>query len=77
MPGRDLTDIRSERIASSVEERHIAFPIIAGIVGFALVVAYAGYCFYSTAEMIKPYKKTDPSAATVPIEPADRQTGSK
>ena len=59
MPGRDLTDIRSERIASNVEERHIAFPIIAGIVGFALVVAYAAYCFYSTAEMIKPYKKTD------------------
>jgi hypothetical protein len=57
MPGPDLTDIRSERIASNVEERHIAFPIIAGIVGFALVVAYAGYCFYSTAEMIKPEKK--------------------
>jgi hypothetical protein len=40
-----------------VEERNIAFPIIAGIVGFALVVGYAGYCFYSTAEMIKPDKK--------------------
>jgi hypothetical protein len=52
-----LDDIRSERIASNVEERHIAFPIIAGIVGIALVVGYAGYCFYSTAEMIKPYKK--------------------
>jgi hypothetical protein len=58
MPGRDLTDIRSEHMASYVEERHIAFPIIAGIVGFALVVGYAGYCFYSTAEMIKPYQKT-------------------
>ena len=59
MPGRDLTDIRLERIgASHVEERNIAFPIIAGIVGFALVVGYAGYCFYTTAEMIKPYKKT-------------------
>jgi len=57
MPGRDLTDIRPERIASYVEERNIAFPIIAGIVGFALVVGYAGYCFYSTAEMIKPDKK--------------------
>src|ERR1700722_4812649 len=56
--GRDLTDIRTENIGTShVEERHIAFPIIAGIVGFALVVAYAGYCFYSTAEMIKPDKK--------------------
>lgn len=55
----DLTDIRSERIASNVKERHIAFPIIAGIVGFALVVGYAGYCFHSTAEIIKPYKKTD------------------
>jgi hypothetical protein len=41
-----------------VEERNIAFPIIAGIVGFALVVGYAGYCFYTTAEMIKPYNKT-------------------
>jgi hypothetical protein len=57
MPRRDLTDIRPERIASYVEERNIAFPIIAGIVGFALVVGYAGYCFYSTAEMIKPYKR--------------------
>ena len=60
MPGRDLTDIRPERIgASQVEERNIAFPIIAGIVGFALVVGYAGYCFYTTAEMIKPYKRTN------------------
>ena len=59
MPGRDLTDIRTERIgASHVEERNIAFPIIAGIVGFALVVSYAGYCFHTTTEMIKPYKKT-------------------
>ena len=59
MPGRDLTDIRPEHIgASYVEERNIAFPIIAGIVGFALVVGYAGYCFYTTAEMIKPYNKT-------------------
>jgi hypothetical protein len=59
MPGRDLTDIRPERIgASHVDERNIAFPIIAGIVGFALVVGYAGYCFYTTAEMIKPYKRT-------------------
>jgi hypothetical protein len=59
MPGRDLTDIRTERIgASHVEERNIAFPIIAGIVGFALVVGYAGYCFHTTTEMIKPYKKT-------------------
>ena len=60
MPGRDLTDIRPEHIGTScVEERNIAFPIIAGIIGFALVVGYAGYCFYTTAEMIKPYKKTD------------------
>jgi hypothetical protein len=58
MLGRDLTNIRSERIASYVEERHIAFPIIAGIVGFALVVGYAGYCLYTTAEMIKSDKKT-------------------
>jgi hypothetical protein len=58
MPRRDLTDIPTERIgASQVEERNIAIPIIAGIVGFALVVGYAGYCFYTTAEMIKPYKK--------------------
>ena len=60
MPGRDLTDIRPERIgASYVEERNIAFPIIAGIVAIALVVGYAGYCFYTTAEIINPYKKTN------------------
>lgn len=53
MPGRGSTDIRPERIASDVEERHIAFPIIAGIVGFALVVSFAGYCFHTTAETIK------------------------
>ena len=59
MPGRDLTDIRTENIGTShVEERNIAFPIIAGIVGFALVAGYAGYCFYATAEVVKPYKKT-------------------
>ena len=54
MPGRDLTDIRPERIgASYVEERNIALPIIAGIVAIALVVGYAGYCYHTTAEMIK------------------------
>jgi len=53
MPGRDLTDIRPENFASYVEKRHVAFPVIAGIVGFALVVGYAGYCFHSTAEMIE------------------------
>jgi hypothetical protein len=54
MPGRDLTDIRPERIdASYVEERNFAFPIIAGIVAIALVVGYAGYCFHTTTEMIK------------------------
>jgi hypothetical protein len=54
MPGRDLTDIRPERIdASYVEERNFAFPIIAGIVALALVVGYVGYCFHTTNEMIK------------------------
>jgi len=45
MPGRDLTDIRSERIASYVEERNTAFPIIVRIVGFALVVGYLDTVF--------------------------------
>ena len=59
MPGRDFTDIRPEHMGTShVEERNIALPIIAGIAGFALVVGYAGYCFYTTAELIKPVKKT-------------------
>ena len=53
MPGRDLTDIRPERIASYVEERHMALPVIAGIIGLALVVGYAGYCFHATTEMMK------------------------
>jgi hypothetical protein len=66
MPGRDLTDIRPERIgaslveerigASLVEGRNTAFTMIAGIIAIALAVGYAGYCFYTTAEMIN--KKT-------------------
>jgi hypothetical protein len=57
MPRRDLTDIRPERIgASLMEGRNTAFPIIAGIIAIALAVGYAGYCFYTTAEMIN--KKT-------------------
>jgi len=57
IPGQDLTDIRPQQIASYVGERNTALPIIAGIVLIALVVGYAGYCFYATAEMIKPYKR--------------------
>jgi hypothetical protein len=59
MPGRDLTDIRPERIgAPYVEERDFAFPIMAGIVAIALVVGYVGYCFHTTTEMIrKTYEK--------------------
>lgn len=54
MAGPDLTDIRLERIGPSyAEERNIALPIIAAIVAIALVVSYAGYCFHTTAEMIK------------------------
>jgi hypothetical protein len=54
MAEQDLTDIRPERIGPSyAEERNIALPIIAAIVAIALVVSYAGYCFYATAELIK------------------------
>jgi hypothetical protein len=53
MTEQDLTDIRPERIGPYVEERNIAFPIITAIVAIALVVSYAGYCFYTTDELIK------------------------
>ena len=78
MPGRDLTDIRPERIgASQVEERNTALPIIAGIVVIALAVGYAGYCFYTTGEMInkKTYNKPgiDLPRALESFEPPSRK----
>jgi hypothetical protein len=53
MPARDVTDIRPERIdAPEAEERHTVFAIIAWILVIALVISYAGYCFFTTTEMI-------------------------
>src|SRR5260221_9614486 len=59
MAERDLTDIRPERIGGPyVVERSIALPIIAGIIVIVAAVGYAGYYFYTTAEMFNPYRKT-------------------
>ena len=53
MTARDVTDIRPERIdAPEAEERHTVFAIIAWILVIALVISYAGYCFFTTTEMI-------------------------
>ena len=53
MPARDVTNIRLERIdAPEAKERNTVFAIIAGIFMIALVIGYAGYCFYATAEKI-------------------------
>ena len=53
MPARDVTNIRPERIdAPEAKERNTVFAIIAGIFMIALVISYAGYCFYTTAEKI-------------------------
>jgi hypothetical protein len=54
IPGRDLTNISPERIdAPQADERNTVLLIIAGIFLIALVISYAEYCFYATAEMIK------------------------
>jgi hypothetical protein len=54
IPGRDLTNISPERIdAPQADERNTVLVIIAGIFLIALVISYAEYCFYATAEMIK------------------------
>jgi hypothetical protein len=53
MPTRDVTNIRLERIDSpEPEERNTVFTTIAGIFVIAMVITYAGYCFYTTAEKI-------------------------
>jgi predicted aspartyl protease len=59
MAERDLTDIRPERIGDSyVDERSIVLPIIVGIIAVVVAVGFAGYYFYTTAEMFNPYRKT-------------------
>jgi hypothetical protein len=51
MPARDVTDIRPERIdAPEAEERYTVFVIIAWIFVIALVISYAGYCFFTTTK---------------------------
>lgn len=51
---RDVTNISPERIdAPQANERNTVLVIIAGIFLIALVISYAEYCFYATAEMIK------------------------
>jgi hypothetical protein len=53
VPARDVTNIRPERIdAPEAKERNTVFAVIAGIFLIALVIGYAGYCFYATAEKI-------------------------
>jgi hypothetical protein len=59
MAERDSNDIRPERIGIPYsEERSIVFPIVAEIMVIAAAAGYAGYYFYSTAEMFNPYRKT-------------------
>ena len=54
MSRRDVTNISPERIdAPQANERNTVLVIIAGIFLIALVISYAEYCFYATAEMIK------------------------
>jgi hypothetical protein len=54
MSRRDVTNISPERIdARQSDERNTVLVIIAGIFLIALVISYAEYCFYATAEMIK------------------------
>jgi hypothetical protein len=52
MSRRDVTNISPERI-DAPHERNTVLVIIAGIFLIALVISYAEYCFYATAEMIK------------------------
>jgi hypothetical protein len=63
MPARDLTNIRPERI-DATEGRNTVFAMIAGIFVMALVISYAGYCFYTTAEKIN--KTTDKFGIDLP-----------
>src|ERR1700722_14700885 len=59
MAERDFTDIRPERIGSSyVEERSNVLPIIAAVFVIVAAIGYAGYYFYTNAEMFNPYRKT-------------------
>ncbi len=59
MAERDSLNIRPERIGGvHIEERNNTFRIIAGIIAIAASVGYAGYCFYTTADVFNPYKKT-------------------
>jgi hypothetical protein len=54
VPGKDVTNIRPERIdAPQADELNTVLVIIVGIFMIALVISYAGYCFYATAEKIK------------------------
>jgi hypothetical protein len=54
LPGQDVTIIGPERIdAPQADERNTVLVIMAGIFLIALVINYAGYCFYETAERIK------------------------
>ena len=54
IPRQDVTNISPERIdAPQVDERNTVLVIIAGIFLVALVISYAEYCFYATAEKIK------------------------
>jgi hypothetical protein len=53
IPAGHVTDIRPDRMgASHSGTTKAAFLIIAEIVVIALVIGYAGYCFYTTAEKI-------------------------
>jgi hypothetical protein len=51
---RDVTNISPEHIdAPRADERKTVLVVVAGIFLIALVINYAGYCFYATAEKIK------------------------
>ena len=58
MDERESLNIRPERIGGiHVEERSNTFRIIASMIAIAGAVGYAGYYFYTTAEMFNPYKE--------------------
>jgi hypothetical protein len=55
----DFTDIRPERIGNShVEERSNVLPIIAGVFAIVAAICFAGYYFYTNAEMFNRYRAT-------------------
>jgi tetratricopeptide (TPR) repeat protein len=59
MAERDSLNIRPERIGGNhIQERNYTFWIVVGITAFTVALGYAGYLFYTKADVFNPYKKT-------------------